>query len=333
MSAGGDKLAFLLALQEQLGGSIPFERWMQEALYHEKFGYYTAYIKGIGRGGDFTTWPVLHESLAGNMANWILENRPTRKCHVIEVGAGAGDLAAAILAVMGWWHRPHYHIVEISPVLRAAQQKRLGRSAVWHDSMAEALAASGGDALIISNELVDAFPCRIFQNQGEDWRELALRIEGGRAVETWDTCALPDSSVFAHSWPEGQRVEVQSSFSAWQKEWLPAWKNGRMLTIDYGDRCPNLYARRPHGTLRAYAHQQRIEGADAYNGFGRRDITVDVNFTDLVRWGENSGLKTVRLLTLADFIGPRRKDDPVAQALNAPGGAGEAFLVLDQSRG
>ena len=36
MSATAEKLQFLLDLQENLGGCIPFDRWMQEALYHTK---------------------------------------------------------------------------------------------------------------------------------------------------------------------------------------------------------------------------------------------------------------------------------------------------------
>lgn len=332
MSDIQEKLAFLLGLQERLGGSIPFEQWMQEALYHEKYGYYTANIKGIGRGGDFTTWPALQSSLAGAIADWLLQHRPARKFHLIEVGAGGGHLAESLLRIIGWWNRPHYHIVEISPVLRAAQRKRVGRSVIWHDSMAAAVAASGGEALIISNELVDAFPCRVFQKQEAGWRELALRIEDGRAVEAWRESPLPESSVFAHDWPIGQRVEVQPSFASWQKEWVSAWRAGRMLTIDYGDRSPDIYQRRRNGSLRAYAHQQRLEGSGVYNGFGRRDLTVDVNFTDLVHWGEQNGLKTFGLTSLAQFIGSRREDDPISQTLHAPGGAGQAFLVLDQGR-
>ena len=332
MSDVQEKLTFLLALQERLGGSIPFEQWMQEALYHEQYGYYTANIKGIGRGGDFTTWPALQGSLAGAISDWLMRHRPSRKFHLIEVGAGGGHLAESILQVMGWWNRPSYHIVEISPVLRAAQQKRVGRSVSWHDSMAAALAACHGEALIISNELIDAFPCRVFQKQDAGWRELAIRIEDARATEVWRDSALPDSCVFSYDWPLGQRVEVQPGFAAWQREWIPSWRAGRMLTIDYGDRNPDIYLRRPHGSLRAYAHQQRLEGSAVYNGFGKRDLTVDVNFTDIVRWGEKNGLKTLSLASLADFIGPRRKSDPISQALNAPGGAGQAFLVLDQSR-
>ena len=319
-----EKLRFLLDLQEELGGAIPFDRWMAEALYHPAFGYYSATIRGIGRRGDFTTWPVLHRSLAEGIARWALANKPAGRWNLIEIGAGTGELAEAVLKAIGWWNRPRYHIVDVSAPLRAAQQKRLGRKATWHDSVPDALAACGGAAVIFSNELVDAFPCRVFQKQSGAWRELALRIEGGRVQETWRETVLPDSAVFSHDWPDGQRVEVQESYRAWQQHWIPAWKTGAMLTIDYGDRCPGLYHRRTHGTLRAYAHHQRLEGREAYAGFGLRDLTVDVNFSDLESWTPG----TAEFSTLSEFL--------TAQGINTRGAlaeAGEAFKVLGQSAG
>lgn len=294
MSAAA-KLQFLLDLQESLGGAIPFERWMREALYHEAFGYYAANIRAIGARGDFTTWPQRNENLGRAIAKWARTYRPR---HLIEVGAGSGELAAAVLRGLGWWGRPRYHIVEVSRPLREAQKKLLGRKAEWHTTITEALAASGGEAVIFSNELVDAFPCRIFQKQEAGWRELALRIETGKVIETWVEAPLPDSTAFGHEWPTGQRIEVQESYHHWLQEWLPAWKRGAMLTIDYGDTCPALYHRRPQGTLRAYAHHQRLEGREAYAAFGLRDLTVDVNFSDVQAWTEASAA----LATLGDFL-------------------------------
>ena len=321
MSAA-DKLRFLLDLQDSLGGSIPFDRWMREALYHEKFGYYTAGIRGIGRRGDFTTWPVLHDSLAFAIGKWALKNKPPGRWHLIEIGAGTGELAAGVLRTIGWWKRPQYHIVDISPPLRAEQQKRLGRKVAWHASVTDALTACDGNALIFSNELVDAFPARIFRKQENMWRELALQITDDRIVEIWRESLLPQSTAFAHPWSEGQWIEVQESFHDWLKAWRPAWKSGAMLTIDYGDTCPALYHRRPRGTLRAYAHHQRLEGSEAYAGFGTRDITVDVNFSDVQAWTDPSA----KLLTLAEFIAGQG-------AGNTPhlAEAGEAFKAVIQS--
>jgi SAM-dependent MidA family methyltransferase len=327
-----EKLHFLLELQKDLGGSIPFDRWMREALYHVKFGYYTVKIRQLGRRGDFTTWPVLNEGLGRAIGRWALDNRPAGRWNVIEIGAGSGELAASILKTIGWWNRPRYHIVEISSLLRQAQQERLGSSALWHPNVADALGSCGGTALLFSNELVDAFPCRVFKKLPDGWRELALRIEGGSIAEEWLAQGLPDSTAFSHPWPDGQRVEVQESYRVWLEEWLPAWQSGSMLTIDYGDTCPALYFRRPDGTLRAYAHHQRLEGHDVYGGFGLRDLTADVNFSDLRR---EPALSATMFTTLAAFIAgrdPSPPKDPAAETLHASGGAGEAFKALVQTR-
>ena len=330
MSDSQGKLRFLLDLQSDLGGCIPFDRWMHEALYHRAFGYYTANIREFGRRGDFTTWPALNKDLGRAIGRWALENKPAGRWNIIEIGAGSGELAAAVMKRIGWWNRARYHIVEISPRLRKAQQDHLGSRATWHATILEALAASDGAALIFSNELVDAFPCRVFQRCRDDWRELALRIEEGRVLEEWLSRPLPQSTAFSHSWPEGQRVEVHESYQVWLHEWFPAWEAGSMLTVDYGDTCPALYLRRPAGTLRAYAHHQRLEGKDVYAGFGLRDLTADVNFSDLQMRSPLSLFST-----LGDFISRYdscKVTDRTAHLLHSPEGAGEAFKVLLQTR-
>ncbi len=331
MSATAEKLQFLLDLQEDLGGCIRFDRWMREALYHEAFGYYTANIREFGRRGDFTTWPALSESLGVAIGRWILKSKPSGRLNVIEIGAGNGELAASIIKAIGWWQRPRYHIVEISSRLRQVQQKRIGSKALWHGSVSEALKVSGGAAMIISNELVDAFPCRVFKN-GDGWRELALRVEENAVVEEWIFGPLPASTAFHEPWPMGQRVEVHESFRVWLGEWLPSWESGSMLTIDYGDACPALYWRRPNGTLRAYAHHQRLQGREAYAGFGLRDLTADVNFSDLQ---QESSLSTTAFGTLSAFVssvGGFAADDRTSQMLHSLGGAGDAFKFLIQTR-
>jgi SAM-dependent MidA family methyltransferase len=332
VSGTAEKLQFLLELQEDQRGCIRFDRWMREALYHEKFGYYTANIRDFGRRGDFTTWPAISKSLGLAVGRWILQNKSSDRANVIEIGAGNGDLAASVIQAIGWWKKPRYHIVEISSRLQEVQRERLGSKAVWHASVLEALEACGGAAVIISNEVVDAFPCRVFKKEGDGWRELALRIEGKVVVEEWIAAALPPSTVFFESWPVGQRVEVHESFRLWVREWLPVWKSGSILTIDYGDTCPTLYRRRPRGTLRAYAHHQRLEGCEVYGGFGLRDLTADVNFSDLQ---QEPVLLTRAFGTLTEFIsaaGGFSAKNRASELLGAPGGAGEAFKFLVQTR-
>ncbi len=324
MSGAAERLRYLAGLQDRLGGSIPYERWMQDWLYHDTFGYYTNGIRAIGRAGDFTTWPTRHAGLGRAIARWAKANKPDGPWHLIEVGAGAGDLAVTILDSCPWWSRPRYHIVEISPALQARQEERLGgRHAVGHTDIREALAACEWRAVIISNELVDAFPCRVFRRD-DDWQELSLAVGDRGITEVWTDCDAPESTVAKCEWPRGQRVEVHDSFRDWLDGWFLKWKAGAMLTIDYGDTCPELYHRRPAGTLRAYAHHQRLEGTEAHAGFGMRDLTADVNFSDLRDWMGGG-----TLTTLGEFLAAQNAGRIPADLAE---GAASAFKALETIR-
>jgi SAM-dependent MidA family methyltransferase len=223
-----------------------------------------------------------------------------------------------------------YHIVETSPVLRAEQQRALPQFRIaWHESMADALAACGGRALIFSNELIDAFPCRVFEQRSGSWIEVGVRIDAGHISE----CAIPRTppAALPADLPEGQRIEVHVAAAEWIASWADAVSEARMLTIDYGDTHPTLYHRRPRGTLRAYFHQQRFEGLEVYHRFGKQDLTADVNFTDLRDWTERCGWRTLAMTTQAEFLaayGARHAGLHDAQLADHTG-AGGAFKVLE----
>lgn len=336
-------LAHLLAIQAEGGGLIPVERFLREALYHPEFGYYARHIRTVGRRGDFATSASLGEALGTALARWISLHRLPGG-HVIEAGAGTGELARTTLRRLGPLRRLGltYHIVETSPVLREEQRRALTpwrfMPAVmrvrWHDSMTDALAACDGRALIFSNELIDAFPCRLFERTADGWTEVGVRIEDGRVQECAVPRELPPSSAFSAEAAVGDRVEVHVSAAEWFASWAGAVREARLLTIDYGDTMPALYRRRPRGSLRAYFHHQRFEGAEIYHRFGRQDLTADVNFTDLQTWTERCGWHTVALTTQAEFLaahGRVRAGLHDAQLADHTG-AGGAFKVLEQTR-
>jgi SAM-dependent MidA family methyltransferase len=275
---------------------------MRRALYDPQQGYYTRHIRTVGRRGDFTTLPQKDSMLAKRIAEWIQASRAGYR-HLIEIGAGTGELACGIWKSLGWWRRLRWriHIVDVSLPLRQKQQATLrGMPVRWHDSMESALQAAGGRALIYSNELPDAFPCRVFQDDNGRWREVFVSIAEG--CESLRDAEPPDSSIFDIMHPAGQRVEVHASYREWLAGWAPHWRGGRMLTIDYGAEAEVLYHRRPRGTLRGYLLHQRLEGVDLLAAPGRCDLTCDINFTDLDRWGAGLGWKTLRRESLRDFL-------------------------------
>lgn len=312
---------------------LSFEEFMRRALYDPDRGYYSRRIAGIGGRGDFTTVPMLADTLGAAIAAWAHTALRETGCRdLIEIGPGEGRLAAAVRRHLPWLRRlgTRLRLVETSRPLTVIQRRTLGRHAIWHDTPADALAACNGRAVIFSNELVDAFPVRRFQKSADGWREVALRTgpQGEVSGETLlPPAPLPESSAFASCHPPGQCVEVHESYRRWLEDWLPKWSAGRMLTIDYGAEAERLYRRRPRGTVRAYLLQQRIEGPEIYLHPGRQDLTADVNFTDLMAWG-GRWMAGQRLASLAEFLGQSGTG-----GLADPAGAGGAFLVLDQECG
>jgi SAM-dependent MidA family methyltransferase len=309
-----------------------FDRFMEAALFDPEKGYYSRRISAVGKGGDFTTTAMISPSLGKAVAAWASAALKETGCrHLIELGPGEGTLAAAVRKGLPWLQRlgVQVHLVERSEPLRAKQATLLKGGVCWHATIEEALQTCGGRACFYSNEFVDAFPARRFRREIEGWSELYL-APGIPTGELWKSEEeLPVSSAFDPSHRPGQIVEVHESFHRWWLGWLPRWKAGRMLTIDYGAEATPLYYRRPGGTLRAYSLQQRLEGRAAYANPGRQDLTADVNFTDLATWP--LGHAVVRKLEsqrqfLQPFATPGNAADVYAID---PDGPGEAFRVIE----
>jgi SAM-dependent MidA family methyltransferase len=285
--------------------SGPFEtieRFMARALHDPRRGYYARHIRGIGARGDFTTAPHLSEAPAKAIAAWIARAlRETETRHVIEIGPGLGTLTAQVIRKLPFATRlrSRFHLVESSRTLAEHQKALFGKRVSHHTTILDALGSCSGEAVIFSNELVDAFPARVFRKTPEAWREVAL--DGLMKEVLLPPAELPPSSIFSIGFGHGQTVEVHDSYRIWLESWLPCWKRGEMLTIDYGDTAPHLYHRRPQGTLRAYLLHQRLHGSAVFENPGLQDITADVNFTDLAAWA-SPWLDSSPASSFADFI-------------------------------
>ncbi len=324
------------------GGRITFERFMELALYHPVHGYYSRHVSTIGQAGDFSTATTIGDSLVRSVASWVKAEKKvwsTPVAQIIELGGGTGQLASGIFRSFMPWQRIRYQIVEISKPLRQLQERELqGRNVLWKDSVEAALEAAKGEAILISNEFVDAFPCQRFAREGEGWKEISLALEGDLWREEYvESPNLPDSSTFAMKCANGQRIETLQSYQEWLARLAGHLQRGSILTIDYGGSPEEIYRRRPGGTFRAYFRHQRIDGMGIYLRPGRQDLTSDVNFPDLTRWGEQLGLETVQLSTQGEFI--RKWANPLSAGqqladryISDESGMGEAFKVLHQRK-
>ncbi len=313
---------------------LRFDSWMQRALYDPQKGYYARRIETVGGRGDFTTAPMLSGHLAHAIGKWADDAmQETGVRDLVEIGPGTGTLAKAVWKSLPWVRRRkcRLHLVETSEPLAAQQRDLLGAKVSWHRGPEEAMEACGGKAVIYSNELVDAFPCRRYELTPKGWMEIAVQFDAQQQASEvlLPPQGPPDSSIFASTYTEsfelGQRVEVHSAYNTWLQAWLPLWKAGRMLTIDYGAKAQDLYERQPQGSMRAYLLQQRLTGMDIYQNVGRQDLTADVNFTDLIRWSQ-PWVKESKLQSLSEFLAGSGAE----KRLLDPQGAGGAFKILEQ---
>ncbi len=328
----------------------PFSAFMARALFDPERGYYSRRIKTVGARGDFSTSATLSPLLGRGIAAWLKEEMQRQQGvrHVIEIGAGDGSLMSTVQKERGWWtrRRLQFHIVDTSPVLRERQREKLGRAVTaWHVDLGAALQACGGAAFLYHNELLDAFPVTLVEwNEGEGggaWKEVhvttdprGVREELHALVLTLQQDQWADFSVLraaAPGWAKArQRCELHVSVRDWLRGWAPHWRQGAMLTVDYGDEFPALYHRRPRGTLRAYLMQQRLEGPAVYANPGRQDITADINFTDYRRWAKDLGWEEVMYGTQAAFLKRHGKAPPAAADafVMEADGAGGAFKCV-----
>jgi NADH dehydrogenase [ubiquinone] 1 alpha subcomplex assembly factor 7 len=97
---------------------------------------------------------------------------------MVELGPGRGTLMADALRAAEV--RPAFrralrvHLVETSPVLRAAQKRILHDATSWHETL-ETL--PHGPLLVVANEFFDALPAHQFVRTEGGWRERVVKLD------------------------------------------------------------------------------------------------------------------------------------------------------------
>src|SRR5581483_3401663 len=289
----------------QVHGLLTFRRFMQLALYHPDEGYYRR-REPIGARGDYLTSPELHPLFGAVLRRqlaelWAALDRPSTFT-VVEVGAGSGALARAILGVPedAFGAALRYLIVEPDPRLRTLQTRTLGSLADavrWREALAAEAAPVG---CVLSNELVDSFPVHRVTVRDGRLRELWVGLEDGRFVDVEGDPSTPElAAYFARLGllpGDGCVAEVNLDALAWLREAAAAIDRGFVLTLDYGYPARQLYAPwRRQGTLLCYS--RHTVQTDPYVRIGQQDLTAHVDFSSLAAAGEPAGLQTLGFTT------------------------------------
>lgn len=361
-------LANRLAARILEDGPLSFAAFMEACLYDPQGGYYLRAGDKIGRSGDFYTAPAAHPVFGKALASALHAMRDALGgAPLVEIGAGTGALARAVLDALQAEHPDVYPdvlygIVERSPTLRRAQAETLAvhrRQVRWGDTVADVVGGAG-QAVLVANEVLDALPVRVLRRVGGTVEELHVGWDGGRFVEVWRPCT--DAEMLAH-WErlrarlratggdvaEGQRVEVHASARAALRAWGEGIARGFLLLIDYGGTtAERITPERVRGTLRAFWHHAVTEAVLARPG--EQDLTADVDFSDIMEWGAEAGWRTVWYGTQGAFLiacgilkyleapgadpfSPAARQNRAIRHLVLGGGMGERFRVLLMAKG
>ena len=275
-------------------GPIPFEVFMELALYDPDGGFFTTGKLRSERGGDFLTSPEVSALFGETLARFVEQEqeRIGQPFEVVEVAAGSGSLIGPLkrnVDVEAW-------AVEASPAAREALGVLLDP-----DRVSSAL-PDRIRGVVIANELIDNLPMALAQRVEGGWRERWVGVDG-EGLAMIDTAARADVlewlTAYAGDVPEGGWVEVQLAAGSWLRDVLHRLEAGSVMIFDYGDTSENLIPRRQDGTLRTYrAHHL---GPHPLDEPGETDITADVNFTALVGVAEEAGVE-VELHRQDDFL-------------------------------
>ncbi|HEY5624540.1 MAG TPA: SAM-dependent methyltransferase, partial [Gammaproteobacteria bacterium] len=272
---------------EAAGGWLDFARYMELALYAPGLGYYSGGSEKLGRAGDFVTAPEISPLFGRVLARELRAvldgfDDPV----ILELGAGSGALAEAILASLDqdFGSRPGYRILETSADLRRRQMSRLsgyGSRVRWLDALPE----PGFEGVVLANEVMDALPVTRFSKVDGDVFALGVGLHDDRLV--WrEQCAGPGLRALVESlesavgspFPDGYRSEICRSLPAWISSLSDVLRRGAVWLIDYGLVEREYYhPLRTDGTL--ICHYRHRAHSDPFFHPGLQDISAWVNFS------------------------------------------------------
>jgi SAM-dependent MidA family methyltransferase len=320
---------------ETHGGWLPFDEYVRIVLYAPGLGYYSAGSAKLGREGDFVTAPELSELFGralGRQCAEVLQGIGAGSA-VLELGAGSGALAAALLPVLQELHclPEHYDILEVSADLIARQRERLAQLPPELFNRIRWLAQLPGEpvsGVMLANEVADALPFRRFLVGGDGPLERgvasldgALTLsdrsadEGLRAElqriaasvvreprERSDSTEHPNgTSTNALPWAVGYESELCLMLDSWVASLSASLARGALVILDYGlPRHEYYHPERVRGTLRCHFRHRAHEDALRYPGL--QDITAWVDFTRVAEAAVDADLQVAGYCTQAAFL-------------------------------
>lgn len=288
-------LASLLRSEIEQNGPMPFDLWMQQCLYHPQLGYYNQGDQKVGRAGDFYTSISVGSCfgmiLAHRIIQYAKESQHTEPLDIVEIGANAGHLACDILDTLAAeapqiYAQLNYIICEPLASMRSIQRQNLEKhsSKLTHHSQLSDIQTPLPHAVLLSNELIDAFPVKLITKKEGRWLEKVITYRDSDFAFSTLAVEDPELSQFITTLPEnlpdGYCTEFRPGLQKFTRSCSESIEQGLIITIDYGHIHADYYSpERTTGTLRTF--HNHTAGENPLENIGTQDITAHVDFTQL----------------------------------------------------
>ena len=307
-------------IQEQIiaaGGTMPFWKFMELALYAPGLGYYSAGAHKFGAAGDFITAPELSPLFPACVAGALTQplRQAGKGAQCMEIGGGSGAFAeVALEQFQAHGMLPtRYAILEPSADLRERQRERLQARlsselfarVAWLDGPIQ----QAWDGVVFANEVIDALPVSRFVMQQGQVCEEGVALDGeGRFVR----CERPADAMLEAAvrrieaqlpepFGDGYRSEALVQLPYWIQAVVGGLRRGALLFVDYGYARSEFYQpERSDGSLRAFRQHHLIDDVFAWPGL--QDITASVDFTALAEAGVGAGFEFSGYCAQASFL-------------------------------
>lgn len=299
--------ALIRARIAEAGGWLAFADYMELALYAPGLGYYAAGATKFGAAGDFVTAPELTPLFGQTLATTLAAVLAEVGGDCLELGAGSGRLAAAVLPELARLGQlpEHYAILELSADLRERQRAFLAATipelvgrVVWLDALPEHF--TGG---IFGNEVLDATPVQRVRWAGEGLFVQGVVWQGERFVVA--ERPLISGPVFTAAQAlmvaPGVTSEIGLAARGLMQTLAERLVAGAVVWVDYGFPQAEFYhPQRADGTLMChYRHHSHV---DPFVWPGLNDITAHVDFSAIATVAEAAGLAVLGYAPQAAYL-------------------------------
>ncbi len=259
---------------------LTMDKYIEEALYKKKFGYYMN-KDPFGKKGDFITAPNISILFSEMIAIWVISFWENLKCpkkfNLIELGAGNGEMMKILIKTFN--NFPNFkkackvNIFERSNFLKKIQKKNIkDKNIKWIKDLNDLKSLP---CIFIANEFFDALPIKQFIKKKNYWYE--------RHVELDDNADLKYLDLLCNMKKFEKKIKLNISHKQKFIEFAPLSKNylknivkkittndGGILIIDYG-----YFDKKIKNTLQAVSNHKYN---NILNNFGKSDITHNISF-------------------------------------------------------